>query len=232
MLTPFATISTFAVGGLTEFIISGGLILIALTVFVECAFFVGFFLPGDSMLFLAGFIAGQGHQNIVLTILVIFIAAVLGNLVGYRIGEKAGPRIFNKEDGLFCQKSNILRAQRFFEKHGGKTLILARFVPILRTFAPLVAGIGSMPFSRFFMYSTVGAAIWAVLVTSSGYIVYKVVGKAINIGPYMEGIIVVVIVVSVVSSLFHAWREKRKHGRTVTAKELEAEQAELSKQID
>lgn len=225
MLLTLASISTLAVGGLTDFIVNGGLFVIVATVFIECAFFGGFFLPGDSMLFLAGFMAGEGRYSIYLAIILIFLAAVIGNIVGYQIGAKAGPKLFRKDDGIFFQKSNILRAQKFFAKHGGKTLILARFVPILRTFAPLVAGIGTMTFRRFFIFSTIGAALWAGLVTTSGYVVFRVVGEAIDIGPYMEAIFVLIIVVSIGASLFHAWREKKLHGRSVSTSELEAELA-------
>lgn len=227
-----AGVTTFAVGGLTDFIVEGGLWVIVLTVFIECGFFGGFFLPGDSMLFLAGFMAGEGAHNIVFTIVMIFLAAVAGNVVGYFIGAKAGPKLFRKEDGIFFQKANILRAQKFYEKHGGKTLILARFVPVLRTFAPLVAGIGTMSFQRFFFFSTVGAAAWAILVPLSGYIVYNVVGHAIDIGRYMEIIFVTIIVLSLGGSLFQAWREKRKHGRTVSSRELEVEQAKAQEQLN
>ena len=224
-------LSTYLASGLTDFIVEGGLIVIVLTVFIECAFFGGFFLPGDSMLFLAGFMAGEGEANIVVTILSIFSAAVIGNIVGYNIGAKAGPKLFRKEDGIFFQKSNILRAQKFFAKHGGKTLILARFVPVLRTFAPLVAGIGTMTFRRFLIFSTIGAALWAGLVTTTGYIVYKVIGKAIDIGPYMEAVFVAIIVLSIGGSLFHAWREKRL-AKQVSSSDLEAGQASVKTHIE
>lgn len=224
---------TFAVGGLTNFIINGGLLVIVATVFVECGFFGGFFLPGDSMLFLAGFMAGQGKHNLILSILLIFSAAVAGNIVGYYVGAKAGPKLFRKKDGIFFQKSNILRAQLFYERHGGKTLILARFVPVLRTFAPLVAGIGTMTFRRFFSFSTIGAALWSTLVVSSGYVIYKVVGRAIDIGPYMEAIFVTIILVSIGGSLIHTFIEKRKQNNPqVSAADLNAEQARVERHLD
>lgn len=232
LLSHVASLTTFAVGGLTDIIVGGGLWVIVLTVFIECGFFGGFFLPGDSMLFLAGFMAGEGAHNIVFTIVMIFLAAVTGNIVGYTIGAKAGPKLFRKEDGIFFQKANILRAQQFYEKHGGKTLILARFVPIMRTFAPLVAGIGTMSFRRFFFFSTVGAALWAISITLTGYIVFKMLGHAIDIGPYMEAIFVTIVIVSIGASAFHAWREKRRHSGAVSAKQLEAEQAKAEAEID
>src|SRR4051812_48535127 len=113
--------------GLTDIITNGGLFLIAATIFAECGLLVGFFLPGDTLLFLAGFLAGEGKHNLAATCIAIFVAAVLGNILGYYIGNKAGPKVFTREDGVFFQKANVLQAQQFFEKHGGKTLILARF---------------------------------------------------------------------------------------------------------
>ncbi|HEX8226762.1 MAG TPA: DedA family protein [Candidatus Saccharimonadales bacterium] len=218
--------------GLTEFIISSGLLVIALTVFIECAFFGGFFLPGDSLLFLAGFISGRGEHNIIFTIVLIFAAAVLGNIVGYKIGQKTGPKLFRKEDGFFFQKDNILKAQQFYTKHGGKTLILARFVPVMRTFAPLVAGIGNMPFNRFFAYSTIGAALWAVLVPLSGFYAYRILGHAIDIEKFVMPVVLTIAVVSIGGSLIHGFREKRKHDRKISAQELEKAQDAAEKHID
>lgn len=218
--------------GLTEFILHGGLYFIAATVFIECAFLFGFFLPGDTLLFLAGFISGQGEHNIVVTILTIFVAATLGNVVGYRIGEKTGPRIFNKEDGLFFQKNHILQAQEFYARHGGKTLILARFVPVMRTFAPLVAGIANMPFGRFFLYSTVGAALWAVLLPALGFWAYRVLGHSIDIEKYVLPIVLVIMIASIGGSALHAVREGRKKHKRVKASELARHQAEASEHLD
>lgn len=218
--------------GLTEFILHGGIYLIAATVFVECAFIVGFFLPGDTLLFLAGFIAGQGDGNIVITILAIFIAAVLGNVVGYRIGERTGPRVFTKEDGVFFQKRHILQAQDFYEKHGGKTLILARFVPVMRTFAPLIAGIANMPFGKFFFYSTVGAAIWAILLPALGFWAYRVLGHAIDIEKYVLPIVAFIMVASIGGSAFHAFLENKKHKTRISAAQLEKNQAEAEANLE
>ncbi|HEX8182516.1 MAG TPA: DedA family protein [Candidatus Saccharimonadales bacterium] len=220
--------------GLTEFIITSGLLVIAATVFIECAFIFGFFLPGDSLLFLAGFIAGEGENNIFLTMLAIFIAAVVGNVVGYRIGERTGPKLFRKEEGIFFQKKYILQAQQFYAKHGGKTLILARFVPVMRTFAPLVAGIGNMPFGRFFLYSTVGAALWAVSIPLVGFYAYRILGEAIDIEKYVIPVVFAIMLLSIGGSLLHAVREgvKNKKRKKVDASELEASQAAADEQID
>ena len=218
--------------GLTEFIIASGLFVIAGTVFIECAFIFGFFLPGDTLLFLAGFIAGQGENNIVLTMAAILVAATLGNVVGYRIGEKTGPKLFTKEDGVFFQKKHILQAQDFYEKHGGKTLILARFVPVMRTFAPLVAGIANMPFGKFFAYSTIGAAIWAILLPALGFWAYRVLGHAIEIEKYVLPIVLTIMVVSIGGSALHAYLESKKHKIRIKASELEKNQAEAEQRIN
>ncbi len=203
--------------GLTEFIITSGLIVIAATVFIECGFLFGFFLPGDSLLFLAGFIAGQGQNNIALTILAIFFAAVAGNITGYHIGYRTGPRLFRKEEGIFFRKDHVDQAQQFYEKHGGKTLILARFVPVMRTFAPTVAGIGKMPFKRFLAYSTIGAALWAVSLPLLGFYAYRVLGHSIDIEKYVLPIVLTIMIVSIGGSVFHAIREGRKPRATTTA---------------
>lgn len=218
--------------GLTDLIITGGLFVIAITVFLECGFIFGFFLPGDTLLFLAGFIAGQGKHNIVATILAIFAAAVLGNVTGYLTGNRAGPKVFTKEDGILFRRSYILQSQQFYEKHGGKTLILARFIPFVRTFAPLVAGIADMPFARFFTYSTIGAAFWAPLVTLIGFWAYKVIGHSIDIDKYILPIVGGVMVLSIGGSMLHAYREARKHRKRVAISELKKNQTAVEKQID
>lgn len=218
--------------GLTEFIITGGLLIIAATVFIECAFIFGFFLPGDTLLFLAGFIAAQGTHNIVVTILSIFAAATFGNVVGYYIGERTGPKLFTKEDGILFQKDHILQAQKFYARHGGKTLILARFVPVMRTFAPLVAGIANMPFPKFFAYSTIGAALWAISIPAIGFWAYRVIGHSINIEKYILPIVGSIMLFSIGGSALHALREGRKKRKRTSASELQKSQIEAEQQID
>ena len=219
--------------GLTEFIIAGGLFIIAATVFIECAFIFGFFLPGDTLLFLAGFIAGQGEHNIVATMLLILLAATLGNIVGYYFGNRAGPKFFNKEDGILFQRKYVLQAQEFYEKHGGKTLILARFIPVVRTFAPLVAGIAKMPFGKFLAYSTAGAAIWAILIPGIGFWAYRVLGHAIDIEKYVMPVVLGILILSIGGSAYHAFREgKKKKRRRISAAELVKNQAEAETHLD
>ena len=119
-----------------------GILGVGLIVFAESGLLIGFFLPGDTLLFLSGFFAAQGYFPIALLVAVIVISAVIGDNVGYSIGKKTGPKVFKKEEGIFFHKDHIERAEKFYETHGGKTIILARFVPVVRTFAPLVAGVG------------------------------------------------------------------------------------------
>jgi membrane-associated protein len=146
-----------------------GLLIIAGIVFAESGLLIGFFLPGDTLLFTAGFFAAQGKLPIVLVLLSIFAAAVIGDNVGYSIGRRMGPRLFKKKDGILFRQEYITRAQAFYEKHGGKTIILARFVPVVRTFAPLVAGVSRMPRKQFVFFNIVGAFVWTVGLVMLGY---------------------------------------------------------------
>lgn len=147
----------------------GGLLIIGAIVFAESGLLIGFFLPGDTLLFTAGFFAAQGQLPLAAVLGVIFLAAVIGDNVGYTIGKKTGPRLFRKKDGLVFRQEYIQRAEAFYEKHGGKTIILARFVPIVRTFAPVVAGVGNMTRQRFVFYNVIGAAVWTVSVVMLGH---------------------------------------------------------------
>lgn len=148
---------------------SGGLALIAFMVFAECGLLFGVIFPGDTLLFAAGFFAAQGQFNIVVLISIIVVAAILGGESGYYIGRKAGPRIFTKKDGIFFRREYIEKSEEFYARHGGKTIALARFVPVVRTFAPVVAGVGKMDYRKFMLYNIFGSAIWGVIVTLAGY---------------------------------------------------------------
>lgn len=145
------------------------LIIIGAIIFAESGLLIGFFLPGDTLLFTAGFFAAQGHLPLAGVLAVIFLTAVIGDNVGYTIGKRLGPRLFKKKNGMIFRQEYVARAETFYEKHGGKTIILARFVPVVRTFAPMVAGVGNMPRQRFVFYNIVGAAIWTGSVVMLGY---------------------------------------------------------------
>lgn len=143
--------------------------MIALIVYAESGMMVGFFLPGDTLLLSAGILAASGQFPIELTIGVIALAAVLGDNTGYIIGKTAGKRLFRKEDGIIFRQEYVRRAEQFYEKHGAKTLLIAHYVPIVRSFAPLVAGIARMNRVQFFLYDLIGAVSWAVILTLLGY---------------------------------------------------------------
>jgi len=148
---------------------SGGVLLVAAIVFAESGLLIGFFLPGDTLLFTAGFFASQGKLNIVFLLIATVIAAIIGDNVGYTIGRRTGHRVFKKKDGILFRSEYIEQAEKFYEKHGGKTITIARFVPIVRTFAPVVAGVGKMDRRKFMFYNVIGATIWGVGVTLLGY---------------------------------------------------------------
>lgn len=174
-------------------------------VFAESGLLIGFFLPGDSLLFTAGILASQGYLNIWWLCVILFFAAVTGDSVGYAFGKKMGPKIFKKEDSLFFHKDHVIKAQNFFHKHGGKTIIIARFVPVVRTFAPVVAGVGHMKYGRFLAFNVVGALLWAVGLAVFGYWL----GTAVpNIETYIAPGIILIILLSVSPGIYHVLKDK------------------------
>lgn len=152
-----------------QIIQSGGLLLIALIVFAESGLLFGFIFPGDTLLLAAGFFAGQGKLPIVWLIVVVVIAAIVGDNVGYRIGRKLGPRLFKRQSGLLFRHEYIKKTQAFYDRHGGKTIVLARFIAYIRTFAPVVAGVGKMQWQRFAFYNMFGGILWGVSLPLVGY---------------------------------------------------------------
>ncbi len=190
---------------LVAIIKSVGYIGIFAIIFAESGLFVGFFLPGDSLLFTAGFLASQGFLNIWLLSLLTFLGAILGDNFGYVFGKKVGPAIFKREDSWFFHKDHLERARVFYEKHGAKTLVLARFLPIVRTFAPILAGIGRMHYQTFFFYNILGGALWALGLTGLGYFL----GNAVpGIDKYLIPIILVIIIISILPTLIHILRNR------------------------
>lgn len=190
-----------------------GLWLIALIIFTESGLLVGFFLPGDTLLFTAGILAAQGDLNIVATIAAIAIAAIVGDNVGYTIGRYSGKRLFHKSDGILFKQEYVARAQAFYEKYGGITIILARFTPIVRTFAPLVAGIGRMDRRLFFFYNVIGAILWSTSVTLVGYYVGDRFPALIH---YMEFLIIGVIILTIAPAIYHIVIDKRSRKLVAT----------------
>ena len=186
--------------------INAGYVAIAVVVFAECGLLIGFFLPGDSLLFTAGFFASQqlGVDVWVLSV-VCGLAAAIGPLVGYWYGAWAGPRLFNRDDSIWFHKRHLMRAHDFYERHGGKALIIARFMPIVRTFAPVVAGMARMDYAPFVLYTIVGAVLWAVGMTWLGYLLGNLIP-----GRYLEYIVAAIIIVSIAPPVIHFLRERNR----------------------
>ncbi|MBI2465674.1 MAG: VTT domain-containing protein [Candidatus Sungbacteria bacterium] len=157
-------------------------------VFAESGLFIGFFLPGDSLLFTAGFLASQSFLDLKWLMVITFAGAVLGDNFGYAFGRKIGYKIFNKEDSFLFHRDHLRRAQKFYARHGGKTLILARFMPVVRTFAPILAGVGKMNWRVFFFYNLAGGFLWSIGLTWTGYYLGNLIP---NIDKYLLPIIAV-----------------------------------------
>ncbi len=173
-------------------------------IFAETGLLIGFFLPGDSLLFTAGFLASQDYLNIWLLVTVCFVAAVTGDTVGYAFGNRVGRRLFQRPESRLFRPEYLRRAEVFFEQHGGKAIILARFMPIVRTFVPIIAGVGAMRYPRFAAFNVIGALLWAVGLPIAGYFL----GKSIpNVDRYLLPIILLIIVVSIAPTAIHVWRE-------------------------
>jgi membrane-associated protein len=185
---------------------TAGTIGIIAIIFAESGLFFGFFLPGDSLLFTAGLFASQGYLPFIPLLIGCSLAAILGDSVGYAFGKKTGPSIFTREDSFFFHKKHAERARDFYEKHGVRTIILARFVPIIRTFAPIVAGIGGMPYKTFIRWNIIGGLLWTCLALFAGYFLGQV---APGIEKYLDLIIIAIIVVSLIPVIIEIIREKR-----------------------
>ncbi|MEN9621807.1 MAG: hypothetical protein RLZZ67_241 [Candidatus Parcubacteria bacterium] len=183
-----------------------GLIGIITIVFAESGLFFGFFLPGDSLLFTAGLLASQGLISIELLVIGTMIAAIVGDSVGYAFGKKIGPALFSREDSFFFHKKHALRAKAFYEKYGVKTIVLARFIPIVRTFAPIVAGIGDMKYTTFLSYNIIGGVIWTSSMTLFGYFLGTLVPQTEK---YLHVIIIAIIVLSFVPIVIEYIKERR-----------------------
>ncbi len=172
-----------------------GLLGVIAIVFAETGLFFGFFFPGDSLLFTAGFLASQGYIWFPGLLIGTFIAAVLGDSVGYAFGKRIGPALFGKDDSVFFNKQHIVRAQRFYENYGKKTIVLARFIPIVRTFAPIVAGIGNMPYRVFLSYNIIGGFLWTWAMIWLGFALGRLIP---NPDRYVLPIVAIIIIVSVI----------------------------------
>ncbi len=186
-----------------------GTIGLLLVVFAESGLLIGFFLPGDSLLFTAGVFAAKGDLTLPVVLVGVFVAAVLGDQVGYAFGHKVGPALFRRPDSRFFKQEHVERAQRYFEEHGPKTIVLARFVPIVRTFAPIVAGVGTMRYRTFLVYNVAGGLLWGVGVTMLGF----VLGEAIDIDRYLLPVIALIVAASFVPVVLEVRRARKKRAR-------------------
>jgi len=198
---------------LIDFIIYVSIFGAAAVIFAESGLLIGFFLPGDSLLFATGFLINSGllDVNIVFAISLLFVAAVTGDSVGYLFGKKAGPKIFAKEDARLFKREYILRAQSFYEKHGGKAIILARFIPVVRTFAPIVAGASEMEYKRFLSFNIIGGFIWTVGITLLGFYLgkwFEAIG--IEIDTILLPLIAIIILISVLPPALHIFMNKAR----------------------
>ena len=189
-----------------------GLLFLEIIIFAESGLLIGFFLPGDSLLFTAGFLVASGHLhvNIVFLIVLTFIAAVLGDTVGYVFGRRVGRKLFNRENSRLFRQENLQRAEAFYEKYGSRTIILARFIPIIRTFAPIVAGTSAMRYRTFIAFNLIGAALWTTGVTLIGYFLGHILGAVFKIDDILLPLIFIIIIISILPPLIHMLRTKQQ----------------------
>lgn len=179
-------------------------------VFAESGLFFGFFLPGDSLLLTAGLLASRNSLNILILIPLIFTAAVLGDNVGYWFGNKVGPPIFSRENSRFFRRRNLLKAKEFYDRYGSVTITAARFMPFIRTFAPIVAGAVSMDYRRFFFFNLLGGVLWGIGVTVIGYLIGYFFGSVPGLDRYFTLLVLAVIFISALPTLLHVWQEHRQ----------------------
>ena len=185
---------------------SFGLFGVYFAVFAESGLLIGFFLPGDSLLFTAGLLASEGRLNIIVLILGAFVAAVIGDSTGYAIGKKIGPAIFRKKDSLLFKQKYVEETKAFFSRHGKRTIILARFTPIVRSFAPVMAGVGEMNYGDFLRYNIAGGALWTFGLGGLGYFLGRTIP---NIDKYLLPIIIVIIIASFLPGVIHYFRNRK-----------------------
>jgi len=184
-----------------------GYVGLTLIIFAETGLLVGFFLPGDSLLVTAGLLCSQSDfgLDVWLLGLILTVAAIVGDTVGYAIGRNTGPRIFTRPDSLLFNRNHLLRAQQFYEKHGGKTIIIARFMPIVRTFAPVVAGVGQMRYRSFVFYNVIGGIAWIWSMLMIGYVLGS---RFPAVSEHLEKVILLVIFLSILPGIIAWWRAR------------------------
>jgi len=199
----------YDVRGLIEW---GGTFLVCAIIFVETGLFVGFFLPGDSLLVTAGVFAGAGHLQIAWLLSLVALCAIAGDQLGYWIGRKAGEGLYRREDSLIFKKRHLQEAHQFYERHGAKTVIFARFIPIIRTFCPPVAGAARMTYKRYLLFDIAGGILWVWGMTLLGYTLGRTVP---NVDSKIHYIIAGVIALSFMPAAYHAWKSKKSRTNKV-----------------
>ena len=220
LLNPKIIIDTLlAKGGLFVYV---GLFFI---VFAETGLALGFFLPGDSLLVVAGLVAATGKLNVALLIGLLFVAAVVGDAVGYYTGARLGPRLFKKKKSLLFRPSHLQKAHSFYEKYGGKTIVIARFVPIVRTFAPIVAGAAEMPYRRFVLFNIAGGFLWVTTMVLGGYFLGSLLKSkfGIDLDEHIEWVVIVVVALSLLPPVIEYLKSRREKARAAS----EARNAEI-----
>lgn len=205
---------------LQTLITTAGVAGVAAIVFAESGLLIGFFLPGDSLLFTAGFLTQLGilDINVHIFAFILFVAAALGDSVGYTFGRRVGRRIFKRPDSLLFKQENLEKAEQFYETHGPKTIVIARFIPVIRTFAPIVAGVGKMHYRKFVAYNLVGALLWAVGLTYLGYFAgawFTSIG--LDIDQVLLPVVAVIILLSVLPPAIHILKDAPRRGALVAA---------------
>jgi membrane-associated protein len=186
----------------------GGIVGLTVIVFVETGLLIGFFLPGDSLLVTAGLFAARGDIEVLPLTVALSIAAIAGDTVGYNIGRKTGPKLFSRADSLLFNKKHLITTKEFYDRHGPFTIVIARFVPIIRTFAPVVAGIGAMQYKRFISYNVIGGVGWVFSMVFGGYFLGQMIP---NIHKHIDKVIVIVIFLSLLPAIIKIARERLKN---------------------
>lgn len=188
-------------------------IVVPLIIFAESGLLIGFFLPGDSLLFTAGFLVHTGviPVNIHLFVLILWAAAVIGDSVGYTFGRRVGRKVFDRPDSRIFKQAYLKQAEDFYLKHGGKTIIMARFVPIVRTFAPIVAGTAKMPYRQFLAYNIIGGALWTIGITYAGYFLGRVfTNLGLDIDQVILPIVALIVLISILPPIIHILKDKKQ----------------------
>lgn len=190
----------------THLIQAGGLLLIGLVILGESGMMIGFFFPGDTLLFSAGILAATGKLSIVSTLITIALAAIAGDNLGYHIGSKLGRRLFRKPDGAVFRKEHIDRAEAFYVKHGSKTMLVAHFIPVIRAFVPVTAGAAKMPYTKYVVFDAIGDIAWTLAITLLGYFVgSRIPGIEKIIDPLLIGIVIIFLA----PTLWHILRDPK-----------------------